>query len=290
MIPDPSIRAGYAAIAGLGNSGKSALMNALSGKTISPSHHGAYTTRVPITSIIFQGNLQMCFVDTPPLELHRDMDMLSRMDAICLTLDSRRLGEQLLSTAVQGLLKELPDTPFVIVPTFIDYIPQYLRGSLVNQVAFSGNYSAIVPVCAPGSQGTDALRTILAGSMPARGRLFPEGCSSLHSERFLVSEQVRMSLFAVLPPDVASTTGVQIEEYSIRDGKRYVRLNLNVARHSSKGIVIGRKGTTLQNIAEIASAGATRLLERSLFLDLWVKVRESWPGNPADLREFGYVC
>lgn len=290
MMPEPSIRAGYAAIAGLGNSGKSALMNALSGRIISPSHHGTYTTRVPITSIIFRGNLQMCFVDTPPLDMHRDLEMLSRMDAICLTLDSRRLGEQLLSPAVQGLMRDLPAIPFVIAPTFTDYFPQYIRGSLVNQVAMSGDYSAIIPVCPPCNEGTDELRTVLAGSMPARGRLFPEGCSSLHSERFLVSEQVRMSLFAVLPPDVASTTGVQIEEFSIRDGKRYVRVNLNVSRHSSKGIVIGRKGSMLQSIAEIASAGASRLLERSLFLDLWVKVRESWPGNPADLREFGYVC
>jgi len=54
-------------------------------------------------------------------------------------------------------------------------------------------------------------------------------------------------------------------------------------------VVIGRKGAMLQNIADIASKGASRMIERPLYLDLWVKVRESWPENPEDLIEFGYV-
>jgi GTPase len=290
MTPEAPMRAGYVGIAGPGNSGKSALMNALSGKTVSPSHRGEGTTRIPITRIISEGDLQLCLVDTPPLELHLDVQMLSRMDAICLTVDSRRLGEQLESAAVQGMIGRLAPIPFIIAPTFIDYLPRYLRGSLINQVAISGDYQDIVPVCPPCLEGADELRTILGRHIPAGGRLFPEGCTSLHSERFLVSEQVRMSLFTVLPPEIASTTGVQIEEFSIRDGKRYVRANLHVARHSSKGVVIGRKGSMLQSIAEIASEGASALLERPLFLDLWVKVRESWPDRPGDLLEFGYVC
>jgi GTP-binding protein Era len=81
-----------------------------------------------------------------------------------------------------------------------------------------------------------------------------------------------------------------VEEFSFRDGKTYVRANIHVARHSSKGMVIGRKGLTLQRIADMASEAAKELIGRSVFLDLWVKVRESWPENPVDLLEFGYVC
>lgn len=290
MISQETMKAGYVGIAGLGNSGKSALMNVLSDRAISPSHHFERTTRVPITSIYSRENLQICFVDTPPLELQVDRTLLSGMDAICLVVNSRRLGEELLSPEVQSLIDDLPDIPMVITPTFIDYFPRDLRGSIMNQVAMTGNFPDIVPVCPPCGEGRDRLRDILARHIPPRGRLFPEDCSSLHSERFLVSEQVRISLFSVLPPDIASATAVQIEEFSVRDGKRYVRANLHVSRHSSKGVVIGRKGSMLQSIAEIASRGASGILARPLYLDLWVKVRESWPTNPEDLNEFGYVC
>lgn len=290
MTSSAPMRAGYAAIAGPGDSGKSALMNALAGKTVSPSWRGEGITRVPITSIVSREDLQLCLVDTPPLERHRDPDLLSRMDALCLTVDARRLGDQLASPAVQTLLAELPGLPVLIVPTFIDYVPPARRRSLVNHVAMSGDYADIVPVCPPCRDGVDELRELLGKRMPPRGRLFPDSCTSLHSERFLVGEQIRMSLFPLLPAEIATTTGVQIEEFSIRDGKRYVRANLHVARHSGKGVIIGRKGVMLQNIAEIASEGAAALLGRPLFLDLWVKVRESWTDRPGDLLEFGYVC
>ena len=126
--------------------------------------------------------------------------------------------------------------------------------------------------------------------LPRRERLFPSGCSTPHSERFLVSEQIRTQLYGMLPPDVAASTAVQVEEFSFRDNKTYVRANILVARHSSKGMVIGRKGVTLQSISEHASAAAEALLGRAIYLDLWVKVREGWPERASDLMEFGYVC
>ena len=177
----------------------------------------------------------------------------------------------------------------IFVPTFIDYFPAELHGAFTNQISMSVNYQEIVPVCAPCRQGIKRLRKVILKYIPKRGKLFPDGCTSLHSERFLVSEQIRISLFSVLPSEIASATAVQIEEFSIRDEKRYVRANLHVARHSNKGVVIGRKGAMLQDIADIASKGASRMIERPLYLDLWVKVRESWPENPDDLIEFGYV-
>ena len=79
-------------------------------------------------------------------------------------------------------------------------------------------------------------------------------------------------------------------EVSFRDGKTYVRANLHVARHLSKGVVIGRRGQTLQRIVQASTDSTGRLLGRPVYIDLWVKVREGWPDNPKDLLEFGYVC
>ncbi|MEN8208974.1 MAG: KH domain-containing protein, partial [Candidatus Fermentibacteria bacterium] len=179
--------------------------------------------------------------------------------------------------------------PIIFVPTFIDYFPAELHGAFINQISMSVNYQEIVPVCAPCGQGIKRLRSVVLKYIPERGKLFPDACTSLHSERFLVSEQIRISLFSVLPAEIATAIAVQIEEFSIRDEKRYVRANLHVARHSNKGVVIGRKGAMLQDIADIASSGASKIIERPLYLDLWVKVREAWPEKRDDLVEFGYL-
>lgn len=290
MTKPDRIRAGYVAIAGPVNSGKSALINALSGRNISPSYNYKGTTRIPISSIYMTECDQICFIDTPPLEYFEDEAIFSSVDAICMTLNAQELSAELRSPNLRSFINRNKHLPIIFVPTFIDYFPAELHGAFSNQISMSVNYQEIVPVCAPCEQGIKRLRKTIMKYIPERGKLFPEGCTSLHSERFLVSEQIRISLFSVLPSEIAATTAVQIEEFSVRDEKRYVRANLHVARHSNKGVVIGRKGAMLQNIADIASIGASKIIERPLYLDLWVKVRESWPDNVDDLVEFGYVC
>jgi len=283
-------RSGYVGIAGLANSGKSSLLNALAGRRISPCHRFRGTTRVSISAICTTESSQICLIDTPPLEMCGEFSVLSDVDAVIVTMNSMRLSREMDSLALKEFLAAFKGIPRIAVPTFIDYFPSELRQAFSNQLSVWGNFESILPVCAPCNQNVDHLLSVVESHIPERGRLFPEGCSSLHSERFLVSEQIRISLFKVLPSEIAASTAVQIEEFSIRDEKRYVRANLHVARHASKGVVIGKRGAMLQNIAEIAAAGSSDILERPLYLDLWVKVRESWPDNADDLLEFGYVC
>jgi len=287
---DGKMRSGYVAVAGLVNSGKSALVNALTGRSICPSHEHEGITRIPVTSIFMDEDRQICIIDTPPLETSMDCIPEGSVDAFCLVLNSNELSQQLESPYVLEFIRNNRGTPIIFVPAFIDHFPASLHGALANQVSMSVNYQEIVPVCPLSGQGVSTLRQAISSYVPRRGRLFPDGTISLHSERFLVSEQIRFSLYCTLPPEIASTTAVQIEEFSIRDEKRYVRTNLYVARHSSKGVVIGKKGSMLQHIARIASESASRIIERPLYLDLWVKVREAWPENHSDLVEFGYIC
>lgn len=284
------ITAGYAAVLGLVNSGKSTLVNAFSGRDICPAHSHRGTTRIPVTSIYMEEDLQICLTDTPPIGSCSGEEVLQQPDVVCVVLNSRHLSRQLESELLGNVVNGLAGVPVIYVPTFIDYFPAYLHGAIANQISMSVQFDSIVPVCAPCGQGIKALRNTVAKYIPRRPVLFPRGCISLHSERFLVSEQIRFSLYCALPSDIAASTAVQIEEFSIRDSKRYVRANLHVSRHSNKGIVIGRRGSMLQKIAEISSRSSARILDRPLNLDLWVKVRESWTENREDMIEFGYIC
>jgi GTP-binding protein Era len=232
---------------------------------------------------------QICFVDTPPLEKEEKLDIFDWMDLICLVLDTRNYSTHLGQGYVQRLLDRI-DCPLILVLTFPDYYPSQLRTALVSQVPLRQHFSTVITVCPPRGDGIESLLRAITARLPMREKLFPDDCGTLHSERFLVSEQIRKELYNIIPTEIASRTAVQVEEFSLRDDKTYVRANLHVARHLSKGVVIGRRGQTLQRIVAASTESTGRLLGRPVYIDLWVKVREGWPDNPRDLLEFGYVC
>jgi GTPase len=283
------IHAGYAVIAGAANSGKSSLINAMTGFALSPVTEHPGTTRVPVTAVLSRPDVQICLIDTPPMEFAATLDLMSWMDALCLVVDCRSIETGLASRDVDRLMEEFSERPVVLALTHSDHFPGALHRALAVRAGYLREFAAVCPVCPLLGSGVDDLRKAISAQLPVRRRLFPEDCRTLHSDRFLVSEMIRTRLYEVLPAEIASGTAVQIEEYSLRDAKTYVRANLLVARHSSKGMVIGRKGQTLQRIVETTVRSALDLLGRQISLDLWVKVRESWPDNPHDLLEFGYV-
>jgi GTP-binding protein Era len=287
--PHQGIPAGYVGLTGPANSGKSTLFNVMCSNTISPVTGFPGTTRLPLMGIRVDRKSQICFVDTPPLEKEKELGIFDWMDLVCLVLDTRSFSAQLGEGYVTRLLDRTA-CPLILVLTFPDYYPAILRGALLSQVPERQRFATVKSVCPPRGDGVEELHRAITARLPMRERLFPEDCGTLHSERFLVSEQIRKELYNILPTEIASTTAVQVEEFSQRDGKTYVRANLHVARHLSKGVVIGRKGQTLQRIVLSSTESAGELLRRPVYIDLWVKVREGWPDNPRDLLEFGYVC
>jgi GTP-binding protein Era len=286
---DRGMRTGYVGMVGPANTGRSSLLNALVDKRISPVSKQPGTTRVPLTGLHMGRDFQACFVDTPPLDRNPDLEVLDWLDVVCVVVDARSLVEQLRMPDMRRFAEQ-SEVPSVCAVTFLDFFPAGLQPSFLNLASVNGSFNAVRGVCPPSGHGVDRLLSTLMAQLPKRGALFPEECMSLHSERFLVSELIRTQLYEVLPWRIADTTAVQIQEFSFRDGRTYVRANLHVSRHSNKGVVIGRKGRTLQEIVGAAGGEAQKVLGREVRLDLWVKVREAWPDTPSDLLEFGYVC
>jgi GTP-binding protein Era len=283
------MRTGYVGIVGPANTGRSSLLNALVGKRISPVSKQPGTTRVPLTGLQLGQDFQACFIDTPPIGRIPELDVLDWLDVLCVLVDARQMVEQLRHPGIRRVTEDA-GIPVVCAVGFLDFFPASLQASFLNTASVNGSFSAVRGVCPASGGGVERLLETLIQQLPRRGALFPRECRSLHSERFLVSELVRTQLYEVLPWKIADTTAVQIQEFSFRDGRTYVRANLHVSRHSNKGVVIGRRGRTLQEIVTAAGREAEKVLGRGVRLDLWVKVREAWTDTPSDLLEFGYVC
>jgi len=289
-LPSGLIKSGYALLAGLTNTGKSSLLNALTETSISPTAPQPASTRMPITGICTPGNSQICFVDTPPLDGASDSSMVEWVDVVVMLLNIVTFEEDLQRPEVSGFLESAGERPLVLALGRNDYVKTEHREAYLNKARYTNRFNAAVTVNPlTGSGVKDLLNAVLA-SIPLRERLFPRSIKTLNSKRFLISEQIRASLFAALPPETAMETAVQIEETSLRDGKLYIRSNLIVSRASSKGMLIGRRGQTLERIGQLSTESIERYTGDRCRLDLWVKVREAWPENKTDMLEFGYVC
>ncbi|PIE51250.1 hypothetical protein CSA37_12625 [Candidatus Fermentibacteria bacterium] len=289
-MPSGMIKSGYSLIAGLANTGKSTLLNCLTGTDISPAVSQASSTRMPITGISTPGNAQICFVDTPPLESRYDWSILNWVDTVVLMLDIRTFEEDLTTPMLKFFLKKTAEKPVILALSMDDFVKAEHRQAYVRKALYTNRFTFCLSVCPASGSGVPELLKIVLENIPMRDRLFPRYITTLNSRRFLVAEQVRARLFSFLPPEVASETAVQVEETSYRDGRLYVRLNILVSRASAKGTVIGRKGQTLERISRASAESIERFTGERCRLDMWVKVREAWPDNQKDMLEFGYVC
>lgn len=281
------LASGYVLITGPANTGKSSLFNALTGSTLSPVHHRPNTTRFPITGISCMDGAQACFIDSQPLENPVDDNWFSSCDVVILVVDARRFARDLETEQVRELFGVCRGMPVVVALGFGDHLPGDLRVPVALQAGYDLNAAGVVTVCPPLGMGIPGLRTLVAGLLPVREQLFPDGVPTLNSSRFLAAERIRVNLMSVLPEEVADTTAVQIEEYTRKNRKLYIRVNLLVSRHSDKGTVIGRKGQTLARIQKDSETLLEKLSGVQVQVEPWVKVREGWPDKPSDLMEFG---
>jgi len=289
-MPSGIIPSGYALVAGLSNTGKSSLLNALTETSISPVAMQPASTRMPITAICTPGNAQICFVDTPPIESGYDHSMIDWADVIVLVVNIKTFNHDLEKPSLKQFLEQAEKKPIILALGKSDFVKPAHRAAYVTKARYTNLFTDIVPVTPILGFGIPDLMNSVLRNIPLRNRLFPRNIKTLNSRRFLVSEQIRTQLFGILPLDVAAETAVQVEETSKRDGRLYVRANLIVSRASSKGMLIGRKGQTLEHINKLSSIAIGKFTGEKCRLDLWVKVREAWTENKTDLLEFGYVC
>jgi len=289
-------RAGYVAIAGRPNVGKSTLLNCLVGSKVSITSSKPQTTRQRITGIATRPSTQIAFVDTPGYQTkHRSA--LSRLmnrsvaagvreaDAILWVVEALKFDRA--DEAVARLLP--PDVPVVLAINKIDLVgdkKQLLP--FMERLAGRREFAAIVPVSAHKQQQIEDLIDALARVLPEGPQLFAENEITTANERFLAGELLREKLIRLLGEELPYATTVQIEEFKVVGDIRHIRGTVLVDKASQKGIVIGKNGQKLKNVATQARRDMERLFGGRVFLEVWVRVKRGWGRTDADLRRAGY--
>jgi len=289
-------RAGYVAIAGRPNVGKSTLLNRLIGSKVSITSSRPQTTRQRITGIVTRPDAQIVFVDTPGYQtkhrsaLNRLMnravaDSLQEADAILWVVEALKFGRE--DEAVARLLP--PGVPVVLAINKIDLVrdkKQLLP--FMNRLAGRGEFAAIVPVSAHKQLQVQDLIDALVSVLPEGPQLFDEDEVTTASERFLAGELLREKLVRGLGEELPYATTVRIEEFKIVGSVRHIHGIILVDKASQKGIVIGKSGQKLKELATQARQDMERLFGGRVFLEVWVRVKRGWGRTEADLRRAGY--
>jgi len=290
-------RAGYVAIIGRPNVGKSTLLNRLVGEKVSIVSPKAQTTRLRITGIVTRPGTQIVFVDTPGYQtahrstLNRLMNRsvsaaIEEVDAAICVVEALRFDER--DQAVMNLIA--PGLPAVLALNKIDRVDDKKRLlPFIERLAALRDFAAVVPVSASKGTQLEALLDATTSLLPPGPAPFDGDELTTVSERVLAAELLREKLFRLLGEEVPYGTAVEIERFETRGGLRRICAAILVAKNSQKGMVIGKGGEKLKTVGTQARHDMERLFGGKVHIELWVKVRSGWADDPSALKRLGYT-
>ena len=290
-------KTGIFSLVGRPNAGKSTLTNALCGQKVAIVSDKPQTTRTRITGVLNRDGCQMIFLDTPGLHKPRTRlgdymvkvinDTVADVDtAVLLVEPVARIGvpEQMLIDRIRQL-----DLPAVLVINKIDTVEKETLLAVIAAYTQAHDFEAVVPVSAKTGDGLDILVSELEKLCVESPQLFPDGMVSDQPERQLIAEIIREKLLQNLDKEVPHGVAVEIEQMKEENGVMHVAAVIYCERKSHKGIIIGKNGAMLKKVGASARPEIEALLDSRVFLQLWVKIKEDWRNNPAQIRNFGYT-
>lgn len=302
-------KAGFVAIVGRPNVGKSTLMNHLLGQKLSITSRKPQTTRHRIHGILTDENMQIVFVDTPGIHANEvrainermnkaAISALSDVDVVLFVVNGLQWREDDLLT-----LEKLSATnlPVILVINKTDTIKDKSELlPVIDSFNDSFDFADIVPVSALRRHNLDRLQTVIAEYLPAREAIFDAEQITDRSERFLASEIIREKIMRQSGDEVPYDLTVQIDTFKDepahqdpetgkwRRAVTFIDATIFVERAGQKSIVIGDKGSRIKQIGIDARKDMELLFDRKIMLTLWVKVKRGWSDDERALNSLGY--
>ncbi len=289
-------RAGFCAIIGAPNAGKSTLVNQLTGAKVAIVSHKVQTTRARLRAIVMEGQSQIVLVDTPGIFTPRrklDTAMVknawsgaSDADAVVVLVDGRTGLTDDVKRIFDGL--QTAGTQAALAINKIDLVPR--ERLLEISATFNGGFpfTETFMISALKGSGTADLKKYLAAKMPEGPWLYPEDQVADVQLRFMASEITREKLYNRLHDELPYASTVETEGWEERkDGSVKIDQVIYVERDSQKAIVLGKGGQTIKILGQQAREDMEKHMERRVHLFLFVKVRENWAEDPERLRMMG---
>lgn len=298
-----NFKAGFVAVIGRPNTGKSTLVNALVGTKIVITSHHPNTTRNPIRGIVNRDDFQMILVDTPGMHKPKTAlgtrlnsmvtENISSTDSVLLCLPANEeigAGDEYIAKQIKN------GQPLFLVVTKVDAVSKSDLAVKLTQVSdfanrLNLNRAEIVPISAKNLEQTQLLLELLAKNLPLSPALYPKDINTDQAEELMYADLIREAAIEELYEELPHSVMVTIEEMGEREGGKIfdISATLHVERDSQKGIIIGPQGSKLKSIGTIARKSIENLVDMQVFLQIHVKVSKEWQKDPKLLAKLGFT-
>jgi len=289
-------RAGFVAIIGRPNAGKSTLLNRYVGQKVAIVTSKPQTTRNRIQGIVTRPEGQIVFIDTPGLHeahtvLNRQMmrevaAALEGIDVLLMMVDASATqphADQLLLDKAKRF-----EGKGILALNKTDRVPKPKLLPLLEAFSKAFPFAALVPISALKGNGCEELLAEILKQLPEGVPFFPEDQVTDQPERFLASEIVREKAIQLTYHEVPHALRVMIDKFEETPKILRIEATLNVERDSQKKILIGKKGEMLKKVGTEARKELETLLGTKIYLGLFVKVAPGWRDNPQQVRELDW--
>ena len=297
MSTKSEYRCGYVGLIGRPNVGKSTLLNHMIGQKISITSHKPQTTRHRILGIKTTDAAQFVYVDTPGLHKSGKHAMsrylnraatstLSDVDVVVFVVEAVSFTEE--DAQVLEKVKTLK-VPVILAINKVDRLTDKERLlPFLAEMSNKMDFAAVLPISALKDVNLKEIEQTIQNLLPKSDPFFADDQITDRSVRFLAAEIIREKLTRSLHQELPYNLTVEIEQFKHGEEQTLIHAVIWVERDNQKGIVIGKKGERLKEIGKQSRLDISKLIERRVHLELWVKVKEGWSDDERSLQSLGY--
>lgn len=291
------IKSGFAAIVGMPNVGKSTLLNTLVGQKIAIISDKPQTTRNKILAIYNDDESQIVFTDTPGIHKpHNQLgevmvkaaeDSMSDVDVLVLVVDATRPIQDT-ERAIAENIKRLGALSILVINK-VDITKKDALLPLIADYSNLNDFDAIVPISAKTGDGVELLINEIKLNLPEGPRYYYEDMVTDQPEKQIAAEIIREKMLWLLDKEVPHGVAIEIEKMQEKEKITAISAVIYCEKDSHKGIIIGKNGDMLKKIGTMARPDIEKMLDKKVYLELWVRVKKDWRNNNYLLKNFGFV-
>lgn len=292
---EKAFKSGFVAIVGRPNTGKSTLLNKITGDKLAIVSNKPQTTRNAILAIETTDDYQLIFVDTPGVHKPKTKlgeymnkvvsDTITDVDAAVMVVDAaKEIGEQEKSIIEQLKARKIPT---VLVINKVDAVEKEKILPLIAGYSELYDFAEVLPMSALRERVDKVVSAVL--SLIGEGPMYyPADQMTDMPEKTIASEIIREKILRLFDKEVPHGTAVEIEKFTDNENLLSIEAAIYCEKNSHKAIIIGKGGEALKRVGSYARADMEKFFGKKVYLRLWVKVRSDWRNTESDLKTLGF--
>ena len=291
-----NFKSGFAAIIGMPNVGKSTLLNYIAGQKIAIISNKPQTTRNKILAIHTTDEYQIVFTDTPGI--HKPYNKLgefmvkvanesmNEMDVVLFVVDATRPINEMEKEIARNIDKT--GVPAILVINKVDAVKKEDLLPIIADYSSLHEFSSIIPLSAKTGDGAELLLKDIEALLPEGPMFYYEDMVTDQPEKQIAAEIIREKMLWLLDKEVPHGIAIEIEKMQELSDITKIYAVIYCEKGTHKGIIIGKNGEMLKKIGQKARADIEEMLDKKVYLELWVRVKSDWRNSDRMIKNFGY--